>query len=177
MPASTNEPPSAVHSVHPHTEVQRRADLMQRVVEVELEVAAKAEDALRATHRVDIGVRATVNGRVWEFDAVAYPNESFGKAVVFDVKYMTKATSIRARVVDALGHAAAGADILPGGAIPVVVAVYRDATMLGPERFEQLRHEAAYRASTFNNVPRLLILSEYELNAMSAETFRAAIGL
>lgn len=157
-------------------EAIRRRDLLRRVNEVEAGLAAKAAEAFDATHRVDVGVSMASGGKTRQFDAVAFSLHPDVKSIVFEVKYVGNPKAMSRVLTTAFSQAAAGADMLPGGAIPVVVAVYRD------EIFEQgevalLSKAAAKLAATFNRPPRILILSESEFKAMSAGSFRTALSL
>jgi hypothetical protein len=173
--AVPGQPPSAPPE-RPEIWATQRAAIMRKMLDAELQLGGKILDGFGNTHDVHVGVRAASNGRVREFDAVAFPHVEGGRTVVFEMKYVTNGASLVRVVSKAIEIIADGASLFDNAAVPVVIGIY-DGEVLEPERMGQIWSRVAELSGTYEIAPRVVILHTDEFEKTSGAALRNRLGL
>lgn len=153
---------------------RRHDEIMQRVLDAEVELGDKAEEAFGATHSVERGVRVAAGSHSLEFDVVATPKDESGRVIVFELKHARHVSALRNSVTRVLVNVVTGAELLKP-AIPVVIGVYQDATR--PEEVERAQSAVNDFTSTLNSSLRIKLLHEDEFHAMTPDTLRRIVAV
>ena len=138
-------------------------------------MSGKLQDGFHATYDVQIGVRAASNGRIREFDAVAFPRVPNAQPIVFEQKYVTNSKN-RQILRTAIAYTADAATLFDQGAVPVVIGIYEH-EVLEPARMGQIWSRLGAFLDTLNTPPRVVILHKDEFDATSGAALRRRIGL
>ena len=143
---------------------ERQTELAERTMHAELVLGAVLEEALRGTHHIDLGVEVSREGFRRVFDLVATPALKISSTFLFEIKYIRVVNNFPSALADAITQSTLGAAMIGADAVPVAVVVY--AGSLPAEQLDRLQKRAELLSSLQTVPPRVLILSEAELEAL-----------